>query len=424
MSGRDVAVAAMLGAEEFGFATAPLVTLGCVMARVCQSDTCPVGVATQDPALRKRFAGKPEYVENFMLFVARELREIMASLGIRSVPELVGRTDLLCVRKEVGPAQRKLDLSQVLVDLSVFDRGSCVFSEEAAYDFKLEDTLDSKQFLASEEIREAIENGGRAELEVAITNTDRTVGTLLGAEITRAHPEGLAEDTIRIHCKGSGGQSFGAFIPKGLTLAIEGDSNDYFGKGLSGGKLIVAAPKSALYDPGENILIGNVALYGATAGEAYIAGKAGERFAIRNSGAISCVEGVGEHGCEYMTGGCVVILGPTGKNFAAGMSGGCAYVLDEENRLYRNLNKELVVMEGIVHKNDREELKRILSRHVQYTGSEKGRAILQDFDRCVTHFKKVIPVDYKEMMKLIAEASETGEDPESARIEAFRRFVG
>ena len=421
MSGRDVAIAAMLGAEEFGFATAPLITMGCVMMRQCQSDTCPMGVATQNPELRKRFAGKPEYVENFMLFIARQLREIMSSLGVRSVEELVGRTDLLKVKEDLSPAQKKLDLSGILLDMS----GERISHDEKyMYDFKLDSTKDEAVLLKSKEICRAIETGEKARAEVSLKSIDRTFGTLLGAQITRTHHEGLSEDTIRIYCTGSGGQSFGAFIPKGLTLNLVGDSNDYFGKGLSGGKLIVSAPADAPYEPGENIIIGNVALYGATSGEAFIAGVAGERFAIRNSGVSAVVEGVGEHGCEYMTGGCVVILGSTGKNFAAGMSGGVAYVLDEDNKLYRNLNKQLVSMENLELGNDISELKRLIERHVEHTGSKKGRRILENFEEYIPHFKKIIPVDYKEILRLIAKNEETGADGDTARIEAFREFVG
>ncbi|MBQ7507686.1 MAG: glutamate synthase large subunit, partial [Lachnospiraceae bacterium] len=395
MSGRDVAIAAILGAEEFGFATAPLITMGCVMMRACQNDTCPMGVATQDPALRKRFAGKPEYVENFMLFIARELRELMASLGVRSVSELCGRTDLLKVKEGQNPAERKLDLSRILLDMSKTERDRAVFSPEHAYDFKLQNTKDEQELLSNEAVKGALDKGTRAELSVSVKNTDRTFGTLLGAEITRHCPDGLPEDTITVEARGSGGQSFGAFLPKGLTIRLTGDSNDYFGKGLSGGKLILKSPKEAKYDPSENILVGNVALYGATSGEAYIARMAGERFAIRNSGAVAVAEGVGEHGLEYMTGGCVVILGPTGKNFAAGMSGGVAYVLDEENRLYRNLNRQMVTMENLEHKNDLEELKEILRSHVKWTGSKKAQWILDSFEEYAPRFKKVIPVGYK-----------------------------
>ena len=423
MSGRDVAIAAILGAEEFGFATAPLITMGCVMMRACQSDTCPMGVATQNPELRKRFAGKPEYVENFMRFIARELREIMSTLGVRTVAELVGRTDLLRGKENPGPGERKIDLSRILYDFSGEDRTEMTFQKSRLYDFKLEETKDERELLSKKAVREAIETGKAAQAKVHLESVDRTFGTLLGAEITRKHPEGLPDDTITISCSGSGGQSFGAFIPKGLTLNLTGDSNDYFGKGLSGGKLTVFAPKDAKYDPHENTMIGNVALYGATSGKAFIAGMAGERFCIRNSGATAVVEGVGEHGCEYMTGGTVVILGSTGKNFAAGMSGGVAYVLDEDNRLYRNLNKELVSMENVEHKNDRRELRTIIEEHVACTGSEKGQEILDHFEEAVAKFKKIIPRDYKVILSRIAHFEEQGADPETARIEAFKAFV-
>ena len=424
MSGRDVAIAAILGAEEFGFATAPLITMGCVMMRVCQSDTCPMGVATQNPELRRRFSGKPEYVENFMLFIARQLREIMSRLGVRTVSELVGRTDLLRMREHLSEAERKMDLSGILLDLSGTEREKSTFRPECLYDFKLQGTKDESILLQSKAIQRSLAAGEKSEAEVSLQSTDRAFGTLLGAEITRRHPEGLSDDTIVVHCTGSGGQSFGAFIPGGLTLRLTGDSNDYFGKGLSGGRLTVAAPKEANYDPGENVIIGNVALYGATSGRAYIAGVAGERFAIRNSGAVAVVEGVGEHGCEYMTGGTVVILGPTGKNFAAGMNGGIAYVLDEKNRLYRNLNKQLVSMENVEHKADREELRKLIKEHVEYTGSKRGKEILDHFEEYIPQFKKIIPADYKEMLKLIAKSEEQGADPETAKIEAFKTFVG
>ncbi len=432
MTGRDVAIAAILGAEEFGFATAPLVTLGCVMMRVCHQDTCPMGIATQNPELRKRFTGKPEYVENFMHFIARELREYMARLGVRTLSELVGRTDLLkekagafCENAGKKAAEgAKLDLSRILMDMSGVEREAQTFRSERLYDFKLEKTKDESVLLRDKGILKSLERGAASEVSLEISNTDRTFGTLLGAEITRRHAQGLPEDAITIHCKGSGGQSFGAFIPKGLTLEITGDSNDYFGKGLSGGKLMVKAPAEAKYDPSENIIIGNVALYGATSGEAYIAGMAGERFCIRNSGAVAVVEGVGEHGCEYMTGGLVVILGPTGKNFAAGMSGGIAYVLDEENHLYRNLNKQLVSMESVEQRCDREELRRLIENHVKYTGSKKGLKILEHFEEYVGHFKKIIPLDYKEMLRLTAKYEEQGMTREQAQIEAFTEMVG
>ena len=419
MSGRDVAIAAILGAEEFGFATAPLIVMGCAMMRVCNLDTCPMGIATQNPLLRKNFKGKPEYVENFMLFIARQLREYMAKLGVKSVDELVGRTDLLKKRDNLSDREAKIDVSPLLVKSE-----HCVFKPELVYDFGLEKRKDETVLLRNRKIKEALKDGSKAEVNVELTNIDRTFGTLLGAEIVRKHPEGLPEDTITVNCKGAGGQSFGAFIPKGLTLRICGDSNDYFGKGLSGGKISIAAPKEAAYEAEENIIIGNVALYGATSGEAYIAGMAGERFCVRNSGAIAVVEGVGEHGCEYMTGGRAVILGPTGKNFAAGMSGGIAYVLDENNCLYRNLNKEMVLMEKIETKAEEEELRHMIEKHTKETGSIKGKEVLDNFAEYLPKFKKIIPGDYKHLLHLTAQFEEQGMSKEEAQIEAFYVSVG
>ncbi len=416
MSGRDVAIAALLGAEEFGFATAPLVTMGCVMMRVCNLDTCPVGVATQNPELRKRFRGKPEYVVNFMRFIAQELREYMAKLGVRTVDEMVGRSDLL-KRKEdpKGSFASRVDLSAILDNPYAGTGQKVTFDPKAVYDFKLEQTLDEKVFLKQLKLTE----GETKKLQVHVTNTDRTLGTILGSEITKKFKDTLQPDTYVIECKGSGGQSFGAFIPKGLTLRLEGDSNDYFGKGLSGGKLVVYPPKDSNYRPEENIIIGNVALYGATSGEAYINGMAGERFCVRNSGATAVVEGVGEHGCEYMTGGRVVILGSTGKNFAAGMSGGIAYVLDEHNLLYRNLNKAMISIEAVDSKYDIAELRSLIERHVEHTGSAKGSYILEHFNDFLPKFKKIIPNDFKRMMTLSAKLEEKGLDSEQAQIEAF-----
>ncbi len=416
MSGRDVAVAALLGAEEFGFATAPLVTLGCVMMRVCNLDTCPMGVATQNPELRKRFTGKPEYVENFMRFIAQELREYMAKLGVRTIDEMVGRTDLLRQRTDLTGLAAKVDLSGILAQVP---DSQTVFDPQHAYDFHLERTKDESVLLQSAKVKDSLSSGRPHTVEVKLLNTDRSFGTLLGSELTRRHPQGLPQDTITVRCHGAGGQSFGAFIPQGLTLELEGDSNDYFGKGLSGGKLVVYPPKKAKFVPHENIIIGNVALYGATSGQAYINGMAGERFCVRNSGARAVVEGVGEHGCEYMTGGCVVVLGSTGKNFAAGMSGGVAYVLDEHNTLYRNLNKGQVLMEKVESKFDREELRGMLSAHVDSTGSEKARQVLDDFENYLPRFKKIIPGDYKKLMQLSAQFEEQGMSREEAQIEAF-----
>ncbi len=424
MSGRDVAIAALLGAEEFGFATAPLVTLGCVMMRVCNQDTCPVGIATQNPKLRERFAGKPEYVENFMLFIARQLREYMAKLGVRTVDEMVGRTDLLKKKETLSEQENKVDLRRILCGAQPEGTKRPVFDPACVYDFELEKTKDEAMLLSKKELQRAIAEGTKAECSVKLTNTDRTFGTLLGAEITRRHPDGLLEDTITVRCEGAGGQSFGAFLPKGLTLSLCGDSNDYFGKGLSGGKLAVYAPDESKFVPEENIIIGNVALYGATSGEAYIAGMAGERFCVRNSGATAVVEGVGEHGCEYMTGGRVVILGPTGKNFAAGMSGGVAYVLDEKSRLYRNLNKEMVLMEKVETKFDQEELRAMLRAHVANTGSQKAKQVLEHFTEYLPKFKKIIPGDYKRLMQLSSQFEEQGMSRQEAQIEAFYASTG
>ena len=417
MSGRDVAIAAILGAEEFGFATAPLVTMGCVMMRVCNLDTCPVGVATQNPELRKNFRGKPEYVENFMKFIARELREYMASLGVRTVDELVGRTDLLRVKENLTERQKEVDLSTILSNPYVGLNQKVTFDPDQVYDFELEKTLDEKVLL--KQLSKAMENGQKRSVEVDVSNTDRSLGTILGSEITRKFGEDLEEDTYHVLCKGAGGQSFGAFIPKGLTLELVGDSNDYFGKGLSGGKLVVYPPKGSRFKAEENIIIGNVALYGATSGKAFINGVAGERFCVRNSGANAVVEGVGDHGCEYMTGGRVVVLGPTGKNFAAGMSGGIAYVLDEGNDLYMRLNKGMVSSYEITSKYDVMELKEMIKEHVAYTNSAKGKEILDHFEHYLPKFKKIIPHDYERVLKTIVQMEEKGLSAEQAQIEAF-----
>ena len=418
MSGRDVAIAAMLGAEEYGFATAPLVTMGCVMMRVCNLDTCPVGIATQNPELRKRFTGKPEYVVNFMRFIAEELREYMAKLGVRTVDELVGRTDLLKV-KDVPTSERAatLDLSQILYNPYAKEKKGVIFNPKKVYDFELNKTLDEKVLL--KQLLPALERGEKRGLEVDVTNTDRTFGTIFGSEITRRYPEGLEEDSYVIQCKGAGGQSFGAFIPRGLTLELTGDSNDYFGKGLSGGKLVVCQPKGVKFKSDENIIIGNVALYGATSGKAFVGGVAGERFAVRNSGARAVVEGVGDHGCEYMTGGCVVVLGQVGKNFAAGMSGGIAYVIDLDNSLYRKVNKAMVNIERVTDKYDVQELKGMIQEHVAYTNSEVGKKILDNFKEYLPKFKKIIPEDYERMMSTIIQMEEKGLSREKAKIEAF-----
>lgn len=417
MSGRDVAIAAMLGAEEFGFATAPLVTMGCVMMRVCNLDTCPVGVATQNPELRKRFKGKPEYVVNFMKFIAQELREYMAKLGVRTVDELVGRSDLLKAKTEAKSINAgKVDLTRILAN--EFTHEPVKYNEKNVFNFELEKTLDEK--VLCKKLLPALDKKQKRSIEVDVTNTDRSFGTIFGSEITKKYGDNvLDDDTFIVKCKGAGGQSFGAFIPKGLTLELTGDSNDYFGKGLSGGKLIVYPPKGIKYKQDENIIIGNVALYGATSGKAYINGVAGERFCVRNSGAIAVVEGVGEHGCEYMTGGRVVILGKTGKNFAAGMSGGIAYVLDEDRDLYTKLNKELVSASEVTSKYDVMDLKQMISDHVKYTNSEKGKMILDNFGEYLPKFKKIIPHDYNKMLMAIVQMEEKGLSSEQAQIEAF-----
>ncbi|HJB69835.1 MAG TPA: glutamate synthase large subunit, partial [Candidatus Flavonifractor avistercoris] len=418
MSGRDVAIACMLGAEEFGFATAPLVTMGCVMMRVCNLDTCPVGVATQNPELRKRFAGKPEYVVNFMRFIAQELREHMARLGVRTVEELVGRTDLLRVRQPaVNERAATVDLSAILNNPYVGTGAKTHFDPADVYDFHLEDTVDLK--VLEKKLGKSLQKGEPRRLELAVSSTDRAVGTILGSDITRLHGSELTDDTFTVKCTGGGGQSFGAFLPRGLTLELEGDANDYLGKGLSGGKIVVYPPKNSAFVPEDNILVGNVALYGATSGTAFLNGMAGERFCVRNSGAAAVVEGVGDHGCEYMTGGRVVVLGPTGRNFAAGMSGGVAYVLDEGRDFYLRLNKTLVSMELVTEQHDIAELKSLIQAHADATGSPKAKRILADFDAWLPKFKKILPHDYDRMLRTIARYEERGMSREQAQVEAF-----
>jgi glutamate synthase (ferredoxin) len=418
MNGRDVLIAALLGAEEYGFATAPLVAVGCVMMRVCNLDTCPVGVATQNPELRKNFKGKPEYVVNFMQFIAEELREYMAKLGIKNIDELVGRTDLLKVKESAitGRAQR-IDLSKIINNSYVGTDIDFRFNPKKIYDFELEKTIDERILL--KKLQNAISTKQSKTIEVEVSNIDRAFGTILGSEITRAHGTTLEDDTYVVKGTGSGGQSFGAFIPKGLTLTLSGDSNDYFGKGLSGGKLVVYPPKGSKFVAEDNIIIGNVALYGATSGKVFINGVAGERFCVRNSGATAVVEGLGDHGCEYMTGGRVVVLGKTGKNFAAGMSGGIAFVYDEASDLYKKLNKELVSMEAVTDKYDVLELKNMIEEHVNHTNSAKGKEILDNFKEYLPKFKKIIPHDYRRMLMTIVQMEEKGLSSEQAQIEAF-----
>lgn len=415
MTGRDVAIACILGAEEFGFATAPLISMGCLMMRVCNLDTCPVGIATQNPELRNRFCGKPEYVMNFMTFVAEELREIMAKLGVRTVDELVGRTDKITVReKQVTERAAKVCLESIFgskTDISTH------FEVKDIFNFELEKTIDEKDLIPAFE--PSFKKNKPFEYTINVSSVNRTVGTILGSEITKKFGNSLPDDRYVINCNGSGGQSFGAFIPKGLSLKIFGDSNDYFGKGLSGGKLVVRPDEKSKFVAKDNIIIGNVALYGATQGQAYINGIAGERFCVRNSGAVAVVEGCGDHGCEYMTGGRVVILGNTGKNFAAGMSGGIAYVLDMKHDLYLKLNKQMVTMTEVTEKYDINELKNLIKAHYKETHSPFAKEILDNFDAKLPYFKKITPNDYQKMTVTISRLEEKGIKHEQAELEAF-----
>lgn len=414
LSGRDVAIACLLGAEEFGFATAPLITMGCVMMRVCNLDTCPVGVATQNPILRKRFRGKPEYVENFMLFIAEEMREYMAKLGFRTVDEMVGHNDLL-VEKQLGKDYH-MDLSGILDDTYATEKEHC-FNPAHVFDFKLNEIKDNALLPL---IKRYQKTKKPVEMDLEVSNINRSMGTMFGSYVTKQFGDhSLKDDTFTIHMNGAGGQSFGAFIPKGVTLKLSGDSNDYLGKGLSGGKIIVKTPEEASFVASDNIIIGNVALYGATSGEAYINGVAGERFAVRNSGATAVVEGVGDHALEYMTGGTVVILGETGRNVAAGMSGGIAYIYDPDNTLYEKLNSTLVEYSTVSTRHDTDTLRSMIEKHYQATNSVKAKEILDDFDEKVKHFKKIIPTDYQKMMDLIAHFESQGLSEDEAKVEAF-----
>ncbi len=417
MSGRDVAIAAILGAEEFGFATAPLVSMGCMMMRVCNLDTCPVGIATQNEKLRARFRGKPEHVINFMRYIAEELREIMAKLGVRTVNELVGNTNLIKVKeKKVTKRAELVDMSKI-ISREYAGAEEKMFNPVKLFDFKLSETIDERELL--KRFKKSIENGKKHTEDIEVSSIDRTLGTILGSEITKKHKNTLPDDTFTVNCKGGVGQSFGAFIPKGLTLKIEGDVNDYMGKGLSGGKIIVVPPKDSKFEAEDNIIIGNVAFYGATSGESYINGIAGERFMVRNSGATAVVEGCGDHGLEYMTGGRAVILGETGKNFAAGMSGGIAYVLDLKHELYLKLNKEFVTMYEVEERADSEELQSLIKIHYEQTNSPLAKRILDSFDKHLPYFKKIVPNDYKAMLSRIEKFKESGMSDEEARMEAF-----
>lgn len=409
MTGKDVAIACLLGAEEFGFATAPLVTMGCMMMRVCNLDTCPFGVATQNQKLRKRFKGKPEYVMNFMLFIARELREIMADLGYHTIDEMVGHTDNLEVDEDAN-----MDYSNILMTPH-----NIHYEPKDTFNFELEKTVDMKTLLPKFEPY-FNEKTPHAET-ISISSTDRTVGTILSNAVTKQFNNTLEDDTYTVHCNGGAGQSFGAFAQKGITLDVHGDANDYFGKGLSGGKLIIQPKEEATFKPNENVIIGNVALYGATSGEAYIRGMAGERFAVRNSGASAVVEGVGDHGLEYMTGGTVVILGQTGKNLAAGMSGGVAYVYDPNHDLYMRLNKQLVNTYEVSGKADKEVLEELLNKHYTYTDSDVAKKILSNLDKELSNFKKIVPKDYEKITTLIQELQAKGYHEDEASLMAFEQ---
>ena len=420
-TGRDVIIAALLGAEEFGFATTGLVAMGCIMMRVCHLDTCPVGVATQNPELRKKFMGSPDHVVNFLRFVAQDMREIMAQLGFRTVDEMVGRTERLQPRKAINHWKGKgINLEPILhqPDVAPEARRYCTETQ----DHGLSDSLDQTTLMKI--CGPALENGDKVEATLPINNLNRVVGTQVGSEITRRFgPDGLPDSTIQLKFLGAAGQSFAAFTPLGMTMEVEGDANDYFGKGLSGARLILYPPSYATFVPSENIIAGNVAFYGATAGEAYICGKAGERFCVRNSGMRAVVEAVGDHGCEYMTGGRVVVLGPTGRNFAAGMSGGVAYVLDEDSDFHRYCNAEMVGLGPLEGEEDIAELKEMIERHVRYTNSERGLEILERWSDYESKFVKVMPRDYRKMLDAFKRVEERGLTGDEAALTAFREAM-
>ena len=416
-TGRDVVIAALLGAEEFGFSTAPLVSVGCIMMRVCHLNTCPAGVATQDPRLRERFAGKPEHAVNFMRFVATQMREIMASLGFRTVDEMIGRTDCLEVQAAVDHWKAHgFDFSNILYQP---DLGPEVGRRQSiAQDHGLEKSLDATQLL--DICKPAIERGQKVEGSLKIRNVNRVVGTITGSEITRKWGSaGLPDDTIRIRFNGSAGQSFGAFMPRGMSFSLEGDANDYVGKGLSGGRIAVFPPKDASFAPEHNMIIGNVALYGATGGELFVRGMAGERFAVRNSGVDAVVEAVGDHGCDYMTGGRVVVLGPTGRNFGAGMSGGIAYVLDQDNAFLRKVNAQMVEVGRVEDPEEADALKQLIQRHIAATGSEHAQRIIDAWPTTLSKFMRVIPKDYKRVLACIKRAHDQGLSGDEAIMAAF-----
>jgi glutamate synthase (ferredoxin) len=418
---RDIVIAALLGAEEFGFATTTLVVMGCIMMRCCQDDSCPVGVATQNPELRKNFTGKPEHVENFMRFLAEGVREYMSRIGVRTLNELVGRTDLLSMKKSVDHWKAQgIDLSKILHSADPGDHEQCYCTIKQEHG--LEESLDKITLLAICE--PAIKRGEKVFSTLPIRNTNRVVGTIVGYEITKAYgSKGLPEDTIHLKFTGSAGQSFGAFIPNGMSLELEGDANDYIGKGLSGGRIVVFPPKSSTFVPEENIIIGNVAFYGATSGEAFIRGMAGERFCVRNSGVNAVVESIGDHGCEYMTGGNVVILGRTGRNFAAGMSGGSAYVYDPEKVLPQNCNHEMVSLSALEDPVDEALVRTLVEKHVAFTGSALGNGIIDSWDEVRLHFVKVMPHDYRRALEAMKEVEAAGITGDEAVMAAFFKNI-
>jgi glutamate synthase (ferredoxin) len=415
-TGRDIVIAALLGAEEFGFATAPLVTMGCIMMRVCHLNTCPVGVATQNPELRAKFSGDPEYAVNFMKFIAMEVRELMAQLGFRKLEDMVGRTDMLEARHAVDHWKaRGIDLSNLLYSPKVGPEVGKFCSE--AQDHGIDKSLDITTLLPL--CKDAIEKGEKVKATLPIRNVNRTVGTILGNEITKRHWQGLPDDTVHLHFQGSAGQSFGAFVPKGVTLEIEGDTNDYIGKGLSGGRLLVYPPAASTFAAEENIIAGNTALYGATSGELFLRGMAGERFAVRNSGVDTVVEGVGDHGCEYMTGGRVVVLGTTGRNFAAGMSGGIAYVLDEKGDFATRCNAGMVDLLKLEDKEEIDSLYELIKKHADLTKSQKAFKVIALWEQSVPQFVKVLPRDYARVLKALKKAKDDGLVGDDALIAAF-----
>jgi glutamate synthase domain-containing protein 3 len=412
-TGRDLAVAALLGADEFGFGTVLLVTLGCVMMRKCHLNTCPFGVATQNPELRKRFRGRPEYVERFLRFVAQDLREHMARLGFRTVDEMVGRAD----RLEAPPELRSTKARLLDFDEMLRPAAEGAIHGPAAPHPAPDDTLDEELLRRA---APALEDDTPVEIDLPIRNVHRAVGARLSSEIVRRHGAGgLPDGSIHVRLRGSAGQSFGAFLAPGVTLRVEGDANDYLGKGLSGGRVVVVPPAEATFVPERNVIVGNVALYGATGGELYVRGTAGERFAVRNSGAVAVVEGVGDHGCEYMTGGAVAVLGRTGYNFAAGMSGGVAYVYDESDLFDTRCNLDMVDLESVWTDDDKDRLMALLGEHLRRTGSARAERVLADWDTCLPLFVKVMPIDYRRSLERMRLAEDVGGETVSATEEVY-----